>query len=125
MRQFFLTFLLVVTAAVSLMFGGMAVMNHGVGMMMPGDNCMNGVCATTSQTGGMDGATCLSHCIQAATVNSIVPMSTSVQSLILFFVAILFASVFKAEPVSQFFRTDNAIGKLLLKRQLSTVIIRD
>ena len=124
MRQFLLTFLLILTAATSLSFGGMVLMDHETGMMMPVDGCAAGSCET-SNTEGMDGTTCLSHCIRATTVSNIVPMGASVQALVLFFIAILFVNLFDKNAVSRFFRSDNDIGKILLHRQLSTVIIRD
>lgn len=124
MRAFFLTFLLAVTAAVSLTFGGMAFMNHEAGMMMPGDDCMVGTCPT-SRSGDMDDATCISQCIQATTINSMVPARANVQVLLLVFVSVLFVNLFAPQVISRFFRSDNDIEKILLHRQLSTVIIRD
>ncbi|MBI5794190.1 hypothetical protein HZA87_03865 [Candidatus Uhrbacteria bacterium] len=125
MRQFFLTFLLIMTAVVSLTFGGMVVMNHMDGVMLSA-GCVTSPCMTP-QAGGMDSASCLSYCLQAATVNGIVPMSADAQALVLLsFVIIVFsARVFDKEVVVQIFRRGHHLRKLLLQRQLSTVIIRD
>lgn len=123
MRAFLLSFLLILTAAVSLTFGGMVLMDHD-GMMMPGDDCMVGTC-TTSRSGDTDDATCISQCIRATTMNSMAPASANVQVLLIFFVSVLFVNLFAPQVISRFFRSDNDIEKILLHRQLSTVIIRD
>lgn len=123
MRAFLLSFLLILTTAVSLTFGGMVLMDHD-GMMMPGDDCMVGTCPT-SRSGNMDDATCISQCIRATTINSLVPASANAQVLLLFFVSVLFVNLFAPQVISRFFRSDNDIGKILLHHQLSTVIIRD
>jgi len=124
MRQFFLSFLLIVTAAVSLTFGGMVFMNHGAGMMMSDDGCAFGACAG-SHDGERSGVDCVSHCLQSSTAQGTMPISTSISSILLIVVAALFGFSFKREVISMFFRNDNDIGKFLLHRQLSTVIIRD
>ena len=54
MRQFFLSFLLIVTAAVSLKFGGMVFMNHGAGMMMSDDGCAFGAGSHDGERSGVD-----------------------------------------------------------------------
>ncbi len=107
MRQFFLSFLITITAIVSFTFSGVLLLNHENNMMAPMD------------------AVCISQCIQNSTINGIVPVSTGTQMVLLFFAVILFFRVIDTTQASRVFRNDDDVGKILLRKKLATIRIQD
>ncbi len=124
MRRFVTPFLIAILAIVSLSFGGMAFMDHGDDRMATGA-CMIGSCLD-SHAGQMGGMGCVSHCLKAAFDLGSVPTTGMVQSvLLLSVVAAFFIINFREKIAPPFFRSDQGIARLLLHRQLTTVMMQD
>jgi hypothetical protein len=122
MRRFITLFFIAVVAAIGLSFGGMAFMDHGDDMMAMG-TCAIGPCLT-SHAGEMR-VDCVAHCLKAASNLSSTPTTSTVQFVIFLSAVVLFYLSFFRPSTATFTRSDHGIARLLLHRQLATVMMRE
>lgn len=107
-------------------FGGMALFGMGsdAGMAKP---CAGQSCAAEAGSdAGMTAAECVGHCLRAATPDASVPPAIAISvALVILAVSVLSAYSHVVIPAFSSFRMRDGIGKLMLQRQLSTVVLRD
>ncbi len=107
--------------------GGMALFGMRGDMHMAPVVCADQVCAPTAHV-VPTGTECLDHCLTVASVfNTVVAPLPFVALLIVFFSFLLFSSSFSFSFLSPqiIYRFREGIGKLLLRRQLATVVLRN
>ncbi len=129
MKRILLSLLLASIILTVSTLSGMAIFGMQHGMTTDGDSCGSAPCITTATHPASSEADCLNHCLSTAS-SSTTAVAPSVLALTLLAITfIVHASSPHAPtssfPHSPFFRLRESIGKLLLHRHLSTVILRD
>jgi hypothetical protein len=124
MRRLLHAFLIVGLLLFATTYAGMAVFGMDPGMVMRHSDCMGPDCDALP----MSGTDCVNHCLSALPISG--PVSAS-SSLLIGFATVLLALLVAARPhdtgpanLSRQ-RWDWDLGKLLLHRDLSTIVLRN
>lgn len=107
MRRVFLTLLITIMTIAAFTVGGVVLLSHENDMMAPMD------------------AACISNCISSNTVTGTVTAITNTNTLLMFFVVVLFLSIAYSNTKYTSFQNNLDRRKHILHQQLATVLIRD
>ncbi len=124
MRQYISLLLIIIVVAIGPSFGGMSFMDHSDHMMAMG-TCAIESCSDV-RSGAVNGMDCVAHCLQVASTLG----SSSAPGIVQFVFTLIVAAVFlfsisRGRYTAILNRSDRGIARLLLHRQLATVVIRD